>query len=89
MFHLHITEVMLQGEAYAFDLCVDVKDPINEVEIFISCFSFRWASKNEMNHNLNFNARCSAIVDIGELYGLVSIASVRSVHHIVKSNNSI
>lgn len=42
-----------------------------------------------MDHTLNFNLKNSAIVDIGEWYGLGPSASVRSVHHIFRSSLSV
>lgn len=48
-----------------------------------------WVTKDGIDHFLNFSLTSSANFDIGESYGLVPFASVRSVHYIVRSNHFV
>lgn len=77
-----------RGE-YVFVRYVDVTEPMGENDIVLDCLCLRWAMEGGKGHTLNFIPTSSEVFDIGDCYGLVPFASVRSVYHIVRSYQSV
>lgn len=89
LFHLNVAGVTSKGGKQASVQHFEVTELKDEVEIVFYSLFLRWATEDEMDHNLHFNLTPSAVVDIGEWCGPVPFTSVKLIDLIVTSNHFV
>lgn len=86
LFHLRTRSKTEMSGEFALIQYFEITSPIDSVDRVLRCLCLRWATDDEVDLTVNENLSSADIIEVGEWYGVVPFSSVRSVHHIVRSN---
>lgn len=84
--HVSVHSAVHDAQEFDFVQYFELKPQEDKIDRILNCIFPRLAADDYVDQSINFNFSPSDTIEAGEWYGQVPVSSVRSVHHIVRSN---